>query len=537
MIDADPSRSFPLRALSDARLTLLVAAGLFVLAAWPLLLVDLPPFQDLPNHVATAHIIAHPELYPEFGFNGLFKSNALLTLWFTLLGGHGLFGAARAFIAIVLAVNALALPMFVVRFSGRRALLVATLIGWPMVHSFSVVMGFLNFALAVGLSLILLTVIDRQRERPTLARGAGIAALSCVLWYAHPFPLLVVGALVALHAVTRAGWPARIAAGVALLSPLAPAALLSAAAARQHLVKAAHATTAAAGTFSYLNPWEIAAHFWTDVSGALTRWGSMTIVPALLLLWLAWTRRHVARPFFSLPAMAILAVAYVGLPVMMSNWWHLNCRLVPFLWAGLLLRLPETLPRPVMIGLAACALTFSAVTGVDYLRLDRDRAEFTAGIDAVPARARLLPLMFEKSKTSDFTESLTHAWGYYTVAKDASAPLVFGVERSYPVTYREFPPHMLIPPALDRFPESAATPQRLCKLMRQLPDDAVCAAFWRELWASFWREAEPRFSHVLTWAIPPEARPLLPAGYRRVFASGALEIYARAAAAPDSAHP
>ena len=102
-----------LAALSDTHLVLLVAAVLFALAAWPLLLVDLPPFQDLPNHLATAHIVAHPELYPQFAFNGLFKSNCLLTLWFYLVGGHGLFGAARAFTAIVLAANALALPLFV----------------------------------------------------------------------------------------------------------------------------------------------------------------------------------------------------------------------------------------------------------------------------------------------------------------------------------------------------------------------------------------------------------------------------------------
>jgi hypothetical protein len=526
----------PSRSLSDARLTALVALTLFVLSAWPLLLVDLPPFQDLPNHVATAHIIAHLDLFPQFGFNGLFKSNALLTLWLHLVGGHGLFGAARAFVAIVLGVNAIAIPVFVLRFAGRRHLLVAMLIAWPLVHSFSLTMGFLNFAFAFGLSLLLLTVLDRQRERPTLPRGAGIAALSCLLWYAHPFPLMVVGALCGLHAVTRASWPARAAAGVALLVPLAPAALLSLAAAQQHLVKAAHATTAAAGTFSYLNPWELVAHLWTDVSGALTRWGSMTIVPALLLPWLAWKQRRAVVPFFSRPALAILAVAYFGLPVMMSNWWHLNCRLVPFLWAGLLLRLPASLPRPVAIALGACALAFSAVTGVDTMRLDRDRAEFTAGIDAVPARATLLPLMFEKGKTSEFTASLTHAWGYYTVAKDTSAPLIFAVERSYPITYREFPPHMLIPPALDRFAESAATPQRVCKLLRQLPDDAACTAIWRTLWGSFWREAEPRFSHVLTWAMPPEARPLMSPRYRRVFASGDLEIYARDAA-PGSAVP
>ena len=533
----DLSGSHPSRAPSDARLTSLVALALFVLAAWPLLLVDLPPFQDLPNHVATAHIIAHPDLYPQFGFNGLFKSNALLTLWFHLVGGHGLFGAARAFVAIVLAVNAIALPVFVRHFCGRRAMLVAGLFGWPLVHSFSVVMGFLNFALAFGLSLILLTVIDRQRERPTPARGLGIAALSCLIWYAHPFPLMIVGALVGLHAATRPDWRTRVAAAVALLAPLAPAGLLALVAARQHMVKVAGAPTATGLLFSFLNPWEIVLHLWTDVSGALTRWGSMTIVPALLLPLFAWRQRRAERPFYSTTALTILAVAYVALPVMLSNWWHLNCRLVPFLWAGLLLRLPVTLPRPVTVGLAACALAFSAVTGIDYVRLDRDRAEFTAGIDAVPPRATLLPLLFKRSKTSDFNASLMHAWGYYTVAKDTSAPLVFGVERSYPITYREFPPRALIAPALDRFAELSATPAKVCKQLRQFPIDAACEAAWRDVWAAFWQQAEPRFTHVLTWAIPPEARPLIPPRYRRVFAAGDLEIYARATPVTPPAAP
>jgi hypothetical protein len=294
------------------------------------------------------------------------------------------------------------------------------------------------------------------------------------------------------------------------------------------MVKAAGAPTATSLLFSYQNPWEMVLHLWSDVSGALTRWGSMTIVPALLLPVFAWRQLRADRPFYSARALAILAVAYVGLPVMLSNWWHLNCRLVPFLWAGLLLRLPARLPRPAASVLAACALAFSVVTGVDYVRLDRDRAAFTAGIDAVPARATLLPLMFKRSKTSDFTASLTHAWGYYTVAKDTSAPLVFGVERSYPITYREFPPRALIPPALDRFADIAATPARVCKQLRQFPIDAACVAAWRDLWSAFWQEAEPRFSHVLTWAMPPEARPIISPRYRRVFAAGDLEIYARA---------
>ncbi len=517
-----------LTALSDTRLILLTATGLFVLAAWPLLLVPLPPFQDLPNHVATAYIVQHPDLYPQFAFNGLFKSNCLLTLWFYLVGGHGLFGAARAFTAAVLGANALALPLFVLHFAGRRALPVATLFIWPLVHSFTVSMGFLNFTFAFALSLILLTVLDRQREQPTVPRSLGIVALSGVVWYAHPFPLAVVGALVALHVATRPTptWRERIAAGVALLLPLLPAGVLSLVTAQHHLVKAEH-SSAAAATVRYLDPLQIVRHLWLDASGALTRWGSMTIVPALLLPYFAWAQRRAPRPFLSTAAMAVLAVAYVGLPDMMSNWNYLNSRLVPFLWVGLALRLPLTLPRPVAVLLAASALSFSAVQGVDYVRLDRDRVEFTAGIEAVPRGAQLLPLLFNQRKTSHYTASLAHAWGYYVVAKGTAAPLVFGVERSYPITYRDFPPRKLIPPAIDQFAVQYGTPAKVCKALGQAPVDAACTAAWRELWAGFWQEATPRFTHLLTWAIPPESRPMIPDVYHRIFAAGELEIYAR----------
>ncbi len=51
-------------AISELRLTWLAAAVLFALYAWPLLLVPVPPLQDLPNHLATAHIVAHPQLFP-----------------------------------------------------------------------------------------------------------------------------------------------------------------------------------------------------------------------------------------------------------------------------------------------------------------------------------------------------------------------------------------------------------------------------------------------------------------------------------------
>jgi hypothetical protein len=513
-------------ALTDAQLVLVTGGILFALFAWPLLLVGLPPLQDLPNHLATAHIIQHPELYPEYTFNGFFKSNALLTLWFRAFGGHGLYGAARAFVALVLAANALALPLFVLHFAGRRSLWVALLVLWPLVHSFSVSMGFLNFAFAFAASLLLLVVLDRQRVQPSARGGLAVAAVAGLVWYAHPFPLAVVGVLVAAHVLRQPSWRQRVSAGVSLLLPLVPAGLMAMAAAQHHLVKAEH-SSAAPANYLYLSPFMNLRHLWMDASGALTHWGSMTVVPAILLPVLAWRHRRLERPFLSNLAIVGLLGAYVALPVMLSNWYYLNCRLVPFIWIALALRLPDTLSRGTTTLLILCALSFSVVLGVDYLRLDRDRAEVTAGLPAVPRHARLLPLMFKQRKTSDYTASLTHAWGYYTVEKDTSAPLVFGVERSYPITYRDFPPRELIPPALDMFAERNATPDAICQKLSLAPGDAACAVAWREIWRGFWRQAEPRFDHVLTWAIPPGARDLIPPSYRRVLAAGQLEIYGK----------
>jgi hypothetical protein len=530
-----------LASLPDARLTLLVSLALFVFGAWPLLLVDLPPLLDLPNHLAEAHIAEHLDLYPQYVFNGFFRSNALLTLWMHLVGRHGLLAAGRAFTAVVIAANALSLPFFVLHFGGRRRMLVASLFVWPLVHGFFVSMGMMNFAFAFPLSLTLTVALDHQRQAPSMVRGLAVAALSLLLWYAHPFPLMVVGGLVALEVAAQPGWRARLSAGLALLSPLLPVGCLVCVIALHHLIKAPGAPGVTSNSFAFLNPWTLASHFWLDASGALTRWGSMSVVPALLLPIFAWRGRDTQVAFFSRRGTISLAVAYLGLPLMLSNWWYLNCRLVPFLWAACALRVPTSLSRRMCGVLLACALSFSVVLGVDYLRLDGDRAAFAAGISAVPERATLLPLLFKHRKTSDFTASLTHDWAYYVMAKNTSAPLVGAVERSYPITYAVFPPPMLIPPALDRLAELHGTPERHCQAdpIAAAEGEAGCKASWRALWGTFWSQAEPRFTHILTWAMPPAFREMIPASYQRAFLAGDLEIFARPAVPPaaDGAQP
>jgi hypothetical protein len=392
----------------------------------------------------------------------------------------------------------------------------------------------LNFSCAFPLSLCLLTVVDAQRRQPSWQRAVAITALSALVWYAHPFPLGVVVGLVSMDVARVLGWRRRLVAAGARLGPLAPVGILVGVTALRHLVKVDGAPAAAASEYIFQPAWALALHFWLDASGALTRWGSMTIVPALLLPWVASGTRRKSRTrnpggsWVSGPAALVaLAATYVALPFMLSNWAYLNCRLVPFLWAMLALGVPTTVPRWMPPVLLASAVTFSVVLGLDYLRLDRDRATFTAGISAVPEGAALLPLVFDRHGSADFTAPLTHAWAYYVLARDTSAPLVFAVERSYAITYRVFPPAALIPPALDRFAESHATPPR-AKCVAEGTGDLECQEEWRTRWDTFWRKAEPRFTHVLTWAMPAAAREtIVPRSFRRTFVAQDLEIYER----------
>ena len=179
------------------------------------------------------------------------------------------------------------------------------LFAWPLVHSFSVSMGFLNFTFAFALSLVLLTVLDRQREQPTLARGLGIAALSSVVWYAHPFPLAVVGALVALHVATRATWPERV----------APASRFCCRWCRPGSSRCWRRSSIWSRPSTPRPPPPLQVSLRgrsSNTSGSMSRarspWGGMTIVPALLLPCFAWPRRRATRPFLSATAMVVLTV-------------------------------------------------------------------------------------------------------------------------------------------------------------------------------------------------------------------------------------
>ena len=267
------------------------------------------------------------------------------------------------------------------------------------------------------LSLGLLLAIDRQRRTPTLLNALFVTGLGAATWYAHVFPLLVVHMLVFIEAMRTPSWKERASSFRSMALPLLPVTALVCISLVDHLRDSVGPISALVHENNILPPWELAYNMWAEWFWGFTKLSITSVVPCLLLAYFGFLGRKQSPRFFSTAATIALVVLFCLAPYRITNWYHVNSRLVPYIWVALLLRLPEHLPRRIMAVLGVSAVLYSAGMGADFIRLDRDRQQFTAGISAVPEGARLLPLVFRHKGASDNTRTLMHAWGFYVTEK------------------------------------------------------------------------------------------------------------------------
>ena len=517
---------------TDTHIALLVSAALFVLGAWPLALTEVPPYQDLPNHLAAATVIDNPGRYPEFVFNGFFKTNAALFAWLYVVGKiAGIKLAARLFALLVLAANAFVLPRFVLALTGsRNRMLVASMFVWPMVHNWFVSMGMLDFALSVPLSLGLLLAIDRQRRTPSATNALLVTALGAVTWYAHVFPLLVVHLLVLIEAARRPSWRDRVGALRSMALPLLPVMALVGMSVFEQLRDNVGSMSTVVAHGKMVPPWELAYNLWAEWFWGFTKLSITSIVPCLLLAYYGFGRRRESPMFFSPLAVVVLGLLFCLAPYRVTNWYHVNSRLIPFLWVAALLRVPDHLPKRIFAVLGLSAALYSAGMGTDFLRLESDRERFTAGVAIVPEGAKLLPLVFRHKGASDNTRSLLHAWGFYVTDRYTSAPLLFAHSRSFPVMYSTPPPVRFNDLVLENFAATMISSANFCESTRVVTND--CRGEYRARWAEFWHDATPLYDHVLLWEPSEEALQLVPIDYGITYRQGGLVIMQRGGNAP-----
>ena len=179
-----------------------------------------------------------------------------------------------------------------------------------------------------------------------------------------------------------------------------------------------------------------------------------------------------------------------------------------------------------MLGVSAAL--YSVGLGTDYIRLERERQEFTAGIPVVPEGARLLPLIFKHKEPSANTRVILHEWGYYVAEKLTAAPLLFAHSHSFPVMYSAPPPVRFNHIVLEGFARSMAQPSVVCQRLIEVGIVINnCGDAYNSAWNEFWAEATPRYDHLLVWDVTPEAHSHIPSVYKPVFDQGRLQIYAR----------
>ena len=524
---------FALRAwltrLRDEQLALAIGAVLFASTAWLLALTEVPPMQDLPNHLAAITIIQHPAAYPEFVFNGFFKTNAaLFSFLYVATKVVGLKMAARLFTLLVLAVTSIALPQFVLEMTrSRRKMVVASFFMWPMIHNWFVSMGMLDFALGIPLSLLVLTLLSRHLRAPSWKLAAAAALMAVATWYAHVFALMMAMMLVGIHIATRRTWLERFTSARLLIVPLIPGGALVMMSLYSHLTEPGGAMVGWIEVSHKIPSWELAYNMWAEYLWGFTTLSISSLVVVVVLFLIAVVRRRESPTFFSPVALLSMIVLYLALPYVATNWFHVNSRVIPFLWMAMLLRVPDRLPRWLLGGLAISGVLYCAGMGVDYVRLEADRQKFVAGMNAVPEHAHLLPLLFRRQITSENTRSLLHAWGYYVIEKETDAPLLFAHSRSFPVMYREPPPPRFNHLVLEKFAPTMASANWMCDTLRAGGVVTDCTTLWRDAWEDFWREAVPYYDHVLMWDAPPEVMALVPQAYRVSFKQDRLIILER----------
>ena len=517
---------------SDAQLATLIGCVLFALAAWTIPFMDVAPYQDLPAHLATVTILTHPDKYPEYVFNGFFKTNGALIAFVYFVGKlTGIKLAARLFILGILAANAFVFPRFVLAFTDRARMIVASFFLLPMIHNWWVSMGMLNFSLAVALSLWVLMALDRSRAKPSLSGAALIATLSIATWYAHAVPLFFLFALVVVEVLVQPSWRARLKLAKLFAPPLAPAALLVLSFALLQTRGARAAPTNVMGDVEWSPPIWTLYDVWARWFYGFTILSASTIVPAVVLAAILVWRFHQAPRFFRPLAMAGMLLGCLLLPYTLPSFGYVNLRLVPLLWMGALLRVPTKAPRWLAFVLVASSALYAAGQSIDLFRNARDFNAFAAGMNDIPEGARLLTLNFGTRVTSKNTWSLHHASGLYVIDKLTSAQDVWADSPAMPIMHRTPLDAASDPAMIGRFISAMATRASFCESEKRTGmiagEPADCETRWRAIWDERWRAWSERYDHVILWAAPPDVLDVMPAHFRLELESGLLRVYAR----------
>ncbi len=457
----------------------LLFGALAVLSAAPVWLVDHPPIQDLPQHLAAIRVLAdHGDA--DLGFARWFE----LSLGSTQYLAYYLVALALSKVGGVVLANRLLITAAVVGTPyAMRALLRAlgrderlALFVFPLTWNAHLILGFLNFVSAIPLALWGLAVAVRLREEHTRGRAIGLAVLSVVTFYTHvvPFGFLGLGAgLVAMGDGLRE-------TGRRWL-PLVPAALAAVAwtqtspAGESTLTAALLSDESSAGPEPQFMAWMDAVReipMWlTDVlhvetdEKLLVVWG--VLVLAAIALGAGRSSEEGAASRDEVRAGSLLrrvgllapvaALAYFVTPASYDWIWPINARfpLLALVFLIPILPAPRRWPGALLFaGVVAVSVLSSLEVASAFRAFEEEEVgELDAAIEAIPPGQKVAGLVFDRGSGQVKFSPFLHAVAWYQAERGGAVMFTFADFPHSPFRFREDDRPPRVPPRWEWTPE------------------------------------------------------------------------------------
>jgi hypothetical protein len=435
--------------------------GAVALTVWPLCTPRYLPIEDLPQHLAAIRVL-HSYHDPRFDFVRYFERDLLGTQYLA----YYVLADALAYLVdlelanrMIVVACALATPYalrYLLRALGRAEW--PALFALPLTYNAHLILGFVNFLMAIPLALFGLGLAVRQRGAPSHARAVGLACVALLAFFSHvvPFALMALGCgLIALEREPR-----RV---LTRLAPLLPAGLASVLWLSRSPAGRATLTAATGGTDGPQPQFQPAAFALQDMPNWLTdtfhgdadNWvlrGVLLVLGLTLLLgwgralW-RWRTGRVAaltsRPgaHALLPLAPLALTLYFVLPSAYAWIWPIAQRF-PLLAVLFLIPVLPAPPRAAtwLLACALLALTFAEQRLVSHAFAEFDAHEvgdFDAALAAIPPRKRVVGLIYARGSAQVKFAPFIHYVAYYQARKGGAVMFTFADFPQSPFRFRE----------------------------------------------------------------------------------------------------
>jgi hypothetical protein len=428
-----------------------------LLATAPAWIVEHPPLQDLPFHMATLRLI-HDFHNPAFGFSDVYQLNLLHTEYL-------LYYVVGDVIAVVVGVKAASVAMVSLYLGGMPLAMAALLRALGRDHRLSLLviplsvntmfcLGLMPFVFGFPMMLVSLAAAVRHFEKPTRRSGVFLGVLTVLTFYAHvlPFALFGVGCIALFPWTRPRRWipsAASLAPGVALVV---------------WWVLGSKGGGGAAQNLKNMRPFAPVdaalvqfTHWSVDVfrDASDDTWFCLLCLVALAALGLSAGDRDGARPiargWFLMPAACMLG--YLSLGNTLGDVWMFGQRFaVPALFTTVpLLRMPRG-GRGLLVTAAALAVTVGSTVNVckHFIQFEReDVGDLDAALSVMQPRKHVAGLIYDKASPvmGDLFVPFLHFVSYYQVEKGGVVQFAYTGFPHWPVQYQpgKFPPPGTLP--------------------------------------------------------------------------------------------